>query len=367
MELFGSSRLGCTATLTRKTTGMHATLRTGLAVALAIVGLAAAGTGSAATPAAAAAAAAAVTPARPAGPATLALNIAPDSNNWYAQGGLSDTAPAIVALGPDRMGLGLFVKGTDNQLYGRRTGAADATWAPMAGALSSAPACVSRFDGADLIDCFARGADMALWELRLKNGQPVGGWNNLGGKLASGPTVVAAEGGVGVVALGAAGTLWGMTGAKPQILGADYVWSPWTEIGHTGPLALLQAPGCASWNNQLLTIDCLAPTANGLAEISPFVVVGDSSNHFLQTVPINTPYTPAYVGPSLMFAYVDSAGLKVVTQLTANSLTYPATNLAGLARSAPSCTARGDGKTRFACAVRGSDGAVWVREFQLAP
>ena len=116
------------------------------------------------------------------------------------------------------------------------------------------PACVSRFDGADLVDCFARGADMALWELRLKNGQAVGSWNNLGGRLASAPTVVAAEGGVGVVALGAAGTLWGIIGGKPQILGADYVWGPWSEVSNTGPVALLQAPGCASWKLRWLHI-----------------------------------------------------------------------------------------------------------------
>ena len=290
-----------------------------------------------------------------------------DAAAWYLQGGQSDAGPSIVALGADRTSLGLFGKGVDNQLYWRRTGPAADPWVALGGAISSSPSCVSRYDSGDFVDCFARGTDNALWELRLKDGEVAGPWSNLGGQLASAPTVVAAEGGVGVVALGAAGTLWGMTGAKPQIVGADYVWSPWSEIGHTGPVALLQRPGCASWNNQLLTIDCLAPTAGGLAEVSPFVFVGDSSNHFLQSIPIVTPYPPAYVGPALLFAYSDAAGLKIVTQLSANSLTYPSTNLGGFPASGPGCVARGNGKTRFACAVRRANGAIWVREFQLAP
>jgi len=305
----------------------------------------------------------------------------PNFADWYSQGGQTKDGPAIVALGADRMGLGLFARGTDDALHWRKTGAVGDAWSNLGGQIGSQPSCISRYDGGDVVDCFARGSNLGVWKITIKNGVS-GGWKSLGGQILGSPSAVKVGGGAAVLAIGVDGELWGVTGGAPAIIGADYTWGSWTKIEGTGPTKLTHAPGCLATGPALSNVTCMAPSGATLQNIYPFVAVGQPGNHFMISFPISTDYVPAYVTTgtykgssgydtsSNIFASTASsvASLSVITNLSVNNKSYAATDLGGLAVSGPSCAFRGvpGPQPRFACAVRGTNGAVWVREFQLA-
>src|SRR5258708_3691719 len=60
-------------------------------------------------------------------------------------------------------------------------------WESLGGKLRETPSCVSW--GENRIDCFARGADQAMWH-RWWNGTQFGGWESLGGVLLNVPNSV---------------------------------------------------------------------------------------------------------------------------------------------------------------------------------
>ena len=87
--------------------------------------------------------------------------VKPDESDWYFQGGTTADAPAIVALGADRMGLGYFIYTEDGNLAWRSKGATINPWKTldMGGVVASAPSCISRWENADIVECFFRRTD----------------------------------------------------------------------------------------------------------------------------------------------------------------------------------------------------------------
>jgi hypothetical protein len=103
------------------------------------------------------------------------------------------------------------------------------------------------------IQCFTRGADGALWQAWLENGQWFG-WQNLGGVISSAPSAVAWSGDqIHVFARGAA------TSSMYHIYYSGGRWSGWEDLGEV----ISSAPGCVSWAAG--RIDCFASGSDSLA------------------------------------------------------------------------------------------------------
>jgi hypothetical protein len=112
---------------------------------------------------------------------------APDTTTLAA--GKTLNAPALASRNPEV--LDIYVRGTDDQLYGIEwNGSAWGSWTLQPGGMTTqrAPAVTTR--GASLLDLFARGAD---GEIRWQSfdGASWSAWKGVPGQVDSGPAVVA--------------------------------------------------------------------------------------------------------------------------------------------------------------------------------
>lgn len=119
-----------------------------------------------------------------------------DGTDWTSLGGMLASGPGVVSLGPDHMQV--FARGVDEALWHRTYNAGIwETWQrlELAGmdegvTIASAPTAVSPASGQ--IGVYVRGSDNQLWRIQFAGGV-WGTWHSLGGELASGVAVTAAE------------------------------------------------------------------------------------------------------------------------------------------------------------------------------
>lgn len=111
---------------------------------------------------------------------------------WQPLGGILTSAPAAVYTGGadtsrNLTRMSVFVRGTDNALWQRKwDGSRWSDWENLGGVLSSAPTAVSR--AADRVDVFVRGTDNQLWQ-RSWDGTRWSAWQQpVRGTLTSAPS-----------------------------------------------------------------------------------------------------------------------------------------------------------------------------------
>ena len=157
-------------------------------------------------------------------------------SGWEPLGGILSAAPAVASWGSGR--LDVLITGIDSQLWHRwYDGTAWSGWEALGGALSAAPAAVSW--GSGRLDVFGRGQDNQLWHKAFDGSAGWGGWEPLGGLLASGsgPAVSSwAAGRLDVFIEGQDRALWHMWWDGSS-------WNPWEYKGGI----ITAAPAAVSW------------------------------------------------------------------------------------------------------------------------
>ncbi|MBW4717124.1 hypothetical protein [Saccharothrix obliqua] len=149
--------------------------------------------------------------------------------------GTASSTPAAVTLHPGRVDV--FARSTEGRLrHSWRYGSAYEVWAPWeefdGPAFSEHPAAVSWRSGTRL-DVFVRGEDAHLWHKWWTDGVGWSGWEDLGGDIASAPSVISFDDGrLDVFARSAGNTLlhrWWTAGggwSGSEDLGGDIRHSP---------------------------------------------------------------------------------------------------------------------------------------------
>ena len=136
----------------------------------------------------------------------------------------------------------MFALGTDHALWHLSwDGSSWGGWESLGGTLASPPKAVSW--GPNRLDVFALGTDYALWHLWW-DGSSWGGWDSLGGTLASPPKAVS----------------WGPNRLDVFALGTDHAllhlwwdgssWGGWESLGGT----LTSPPEVVSWDEGRLDV-----------------------------------------------------------------------------------------------------------------
>ena len=142
---------------------------------------------------------------------------------WTSVGGVATSKPT--ASSSTSGSLDVFVRGTDNALWHRRSsGGVWSAWESLGGVVSSNPSAVSQ--GANNVDVFVRGTDNAVWH-RSWNGTAWAAWDSLGGTATSSPTTASwGAGRLDMVVRGTDNALWhrSWNGAA---------WSSWDSAGGT--------------------------------------------------------------------------------------------------------------------------------------
>jgi len=163
-------------------------------------------------------------------------------NGWEDLGGIITAGPAVSSWASNR--LDCFAKGADNAMWHKWwDGAHWSGWESLGGVIDGAPAAVSW--GANRIDCFARGMDNHMWH-KWWDGSRWNGWEDLGGIITAGPAVSSWAGNrLDCFAKGADNAMW-----HKWWDGAH--WSGWENLGGV----IDGAPAAVSWGPN--RIDCFA-------------------------------------------------------------------------------------------------------------
>ncbi len=166
----------------------------------------------------------------------------PGWGGWEGLGGTVMESADCVAWGENR--IDCFARGADNAMYHRWwDGSAWGGWENLGGIIMDAPDCVAW--GENRIDCFGRGTDNAMHH-RWWDGSAWGGWENLGGTIMEAPDCVA----------------WGQNRIDCFARGTDNAmyhrwwdgsnWGGWENLGGV----IMDAPDCVAWGSNRL--DCFA-------------------------------------------------------------------------------------------------------------
>lgn len=238
----------------------------------------------------------------------------PSKTSWAPLGGQILGGPAVATWGPGN--LHVVVRGTDNALHykGYNEQSGWTNWGTLDGATLSAPSIVSW--GSGRLDIFVRGLDNACHHrVYDKNRNGWGPWENLGGNITGVPAAVAwGPNRLDIVVRGSDGAAWTKSWTP-----AGYYPSKteWTSLGGN----ITDTPSIASWGHGRLD----------------FVARGSD-------------------GAVWHKSYTEGAGW------------YPPsltewTSLGGSITGSPMAIPRG--KDRLDIVVRGTDGAVWYKYYQL--
>ena len=179
-----------------------------------------------------------------------------DWRGWVSRGGATGTPvggllnpPSCISRAADR--IDCFGRGADSAMWHTRWNGSDwSSWSSLLGTILEAPSCVSR--SPNRIDCFARGTDRAMWH-RWWDGTDWRGWVSRGGAtgtpvggLQNQPSCVSRNADhIDCFARGADGAMW-----HTWWSGGD--WSDWAS--HLG--VIREQPSCISWDAN--RIDCFA-------------------------------------------------------------------------------------------------------------
>src|SRR5262245_55204760 len=155
--------------------------------------------------------------------------------SWSPLGGGLTSAPAVCSWGPNR--LDVFARGEDFALWHRHSPDLQnwvwSEWHSHGGTLNSPPAAVSWGEGR--IDVFVRGTDRALWH-KWFTGDEWSDWESLGGVLNFGPTVCSwGPRRLDVFARGTDNTIFHRT--------FDQGWSDWTPVPEFSSSLRAELPG----------------------------------------------------------------------------------------------------------------------------
>lgn len=236
--------------------------------------------------------------------------------------------------------------------------------------LTSDPDCVSR--ARDVIDCFARGVDNALWHVSWTAGvQSV--WESLGGTLASGPSATFSND-LDVFARGQDNALWHISW--------NGTWSAWMSLGGT----LNSDPDCAdTTENGIFRADCFYLGTNNDMYWSfgllapPYTGWGadDLGGAFGSGPSAESPYRyfPCPANQVCLDVFAVNMNSETFPGLWVNSLTGTGgdvghwTDWMSLGRPAdisltsdPECVLNfPESSNNYDCFVRGVDNAIWHR------
>ncbi|MGZ3198312.1 MAG: hypothetical protein ACXWI5_00640 [Croceibacterium sp.] len=317
--------------------------------------------------------------------------VKPDESDWYFQGGTTADAPAIVALGADRMGLGYFIHTDDGNLAWRTKGATINPWKTLdlGGVVASAPSCISRWENGDIVECFFRRTDNSVEYAQLTNGAlsasatlPRSVQNN---GLQFAPSVSRVGNNLIVWSLDESGFVVGLPGYKSPLAGGGYTWGSRFQ-GFDSHITYeydeqfyTMQPSCTdSYDPNKRDLYCYSASKknNRFEEIQEFKEGGGNITNYWADIP---PYAPGLASTKpyslngqtvvqTIFVLAAPGGVTMTLNMNQPNPETRTVSIGGTAASGARCVMRGAAmaNAQFACAVRRGDGSVWVRELQLA-
>ena len=262
---------------------------------------------------------------------------------WTPLGGVLKNSAAIVSPGAAGVSA-VFVRGSDDAVYGGTYNGQWYGWGPLGGTTIAAPAASTR--GAGRADLFVTGTDKAVWWRSYNGGWS--GWTSLGGVTADGPASASWDDNrTDLFARGLDNQLW-------HRFSIGDAWSQWEALGGV----LTTAPAVAS--TAAGNLDVAVRGTDGAAWVRSYTASGWSAWASVGGVLVGQPALAARPGQLAMFVVGTDAQmwgtvrdqyvwLGAFEPLGGTHATGPAAALA----TAPDV---------FVIAAHGSDDQVWLNE-----